>query len=114
MINDSTVEYYNSKLNIDLSNLKNLKPEQTDKVRHYGSQAENLLKNKDLAMFIHHFKFEVTDALSSIRGHTTDDNAERVALSNQLVGIDSFVSSLKRAVYLKNRIGNTNEVPDTI
>jgi hypothetical protein len=112
MINDTTVEFYNSKLNIDLTSIKNLTPAQADRVRHYGSQAENLLKNKDLAMFIHHFKFEVTDALSSIRGHTPDENAERVALSNQLVGIDSFVSSLKRAAYLKNRIGNTTEVPD--
>jgi len=112
MINDSTVEFYNSKLNVDLTNMKSLSPAQTDRVRHYGTQAENLLKNKDLAMFIHHFKFEVTDQLSSIRGHTADENAERVALSNQLVGIDSFVSSLKRSVYLKNRIGNTNEVPN--
>ena len=113
MINDNTVEFYNSRLNLDLTSIKNLKPEQTDKVRHYGSQAENLLKNKDLAMFIHHFKFEVIDALANIRTHTPDDNAERVALGNQLIGIDSFVNSLKRAVYLKNRIGNTNEVPDT-
>ena len=113
MINENTVEFYNSKLNVDLGSIKNMKPEQTDKIRHYGSQAENLLKNKDLAMFIHHFKFEVVDTLSSIRGHTENDNAERIALSNQLVGIDNFVSSLKRAAYLKNRIGNTNEVPDT-
>ena len=113
MINDTTVEFYNSKLNIDLTNLKNLTTAQADKVRHYGSQAENLLKNKDLAMFIHHFKFEVVDALSNIRAHTPTDDAERVALSNQLIGIDNFVSSLKRAAYLKNRIGNTNEVPDT-
>ena len=113
MINDNTVEFYNSRLNVDLSSIMNLKPEQLDKVRHYGSQAENLLKNKDLAMFIHHFKFEVTDALANIRAHTPDDNAERVALSNQLVGIDSFVSSLKRAAYLKSRIVSNIESPDT-
>jgi len=113
MINDSTVEFYNSRLNIDLTSIKNLKPEQLDRVRHYGTQAENLLKNKDLAMFIHHFKFEVVDALSNISAHTPDANAERVALSNQLIGIDSFVSSLRRAAYLKSRIVSTNEVPDT-
>jgi len=113
MINDSTVEFYNSKLNLDLSSIKNLTPAQADKVRHYGTQAENLLKNKDLAMFIHHFKFEVVDALSNISAHTPDANAERVALSNQLIGIDSFVSSLRRAAYLKSRIVSTNEVPDT-
>jgi hypothetical protein len=113
MINDNTVEFYNSRLTIDLSSLKNLKPEQLDKVRHYGTQAENLLKNKDLAMFIHHFKFEVADALANIRAHTPDDNAERVALSNQLVGIDNFVSSLKKAAYLKSRIVSNIESPDT-
>ena len=113
MINDNTVEFYNSKLTVDLTNMKNLKPEQADKVRHYGTQAENLLKNKDLAMFIHHFKFEVTDQLANMRGHTPIDDAERIALCNQLVGIDSFVSSLKRAAYLKNRIVSSNELPDT-
>lgn len=112
MINDNTVEFYNSKLNIDLSSIKNITPAQADKVRHYGTQAENLLKNKDLAMFIHHYKFEVADQLADMRGHTPADDAQRVALCNQLVGIDSFVSSLKRAAYLKNRIVSNNELPD--
>ena len=86
-------------------------PGQQDKVRHYGSQAEALLKNKDLAMFVHHYKFEVTDQLSGIRSHTPDDNMQRVALCNELAGIDSFITSLKRAVYLKSKLGNTN-VPE--
>lgn len=112
MINEATIEFYNSKLNIDLGSVKNMTPAQADKIRHYGTQAENLLTNRDLAMFIHHFKFEVTDQLAAMRGHTPNDDAERVALSNQLVGIDSFVSSLKRAAYLKSRIVS-NETPDT-
>lgn len=78
-------------------------PAQLDQVKAYGSQAEALLKNKDLALMIHHFKFETADALSSIHGHTQDDNARRIALSNQLAGIDGFVGSLQRAVYMKNR-----------
>jgi len=97
---------------VDLGNLKSLTTQQQDRVRHYGSLAESLLKNKDLAMFIHHFKFSQADFLSSIRGHTPDDNSQRGAISNELAGIDNFVSSLKRAVYLKNRIGNTNHVPN--
>jgi hypothetical protein len=112
MINDEAVDHYNSRLTVDLGNLKNLTVSQLDGVRHYGSQAESLLKNRDLAMFIHHFKFSQADALSGIRGHTPDDNSQRVAISNELAGIDNFVSSLKRAVYLKNRIGNTNTVPN--
>ena len=113
MISDDTVEHYNSKLNVDLNNIKNLTASQKDRVRHYGSQAEALLKNKDLAMFVHHYKFELADNIASLRGHTVEENLQRVAICNELVGIDGFVNSLKRAVYWKNRIGNTNEVPNT-
>lgn len=112
MINDQTVDFYNSRLTVDLAQMKNPTPAQADRVRHYGSQAETLLKNKDLAMFVHHFKFSLADELANMRGNSVEDNAQRVAISHQLSGIDSFVASLKRAVYLKNRVGNTNEVPN--
>lgn len=107
MINNEAVEFYNNKLTFDYTKLKELSPQQKDKIRNYGSQAENLLKNKDLAMFIHHFKFEVSDQLASIRGHTSDENNLRIALSNELAGIDNFINSVKRAVYYKNKIGNS-------
>ena len=113
MINEETVDFFNSRLTYDLSQLNKLTATQQDRVRHYGSQAEALLKNRDFAMFVHHFKFSLADELASIRGHQPEDNAHRVALSNELTGIDNFVSSLKRAVYIKNRLGNTNEVPDS-
>ena len=113
MISEDTIEHYNTKLNVDLNNVKNMSASQKDRVRHYGSQAENLLKNKEFAMFVHHFKFELADNISNLRGYTEEDNTQRVALCNELAGIDSFVNSLKRAVYWKNRIGNTNEVPIT-
>ena len=112
MIDNNTVDFYNSRLTVDLSQPSKLTTSQKDSVRHYGSLAENLLKNKDLAMFVHHFKFSLADELASIRSHQPDDDAKRIAISNELVGIDNFVNSLKRAVYLKNRIGNTTEVPD--
>jgi hypothetical protein len=112
MINEDTVEFYNTRLTYDLSQVNKLTTAQQDRVRHYGSQAEALLKNKDLAMFIHHFKFSLADEIASIRGHQPDDNAQRIALSNALAGVDDFVTSLKKAVYLKNRLGNTNEVPE--
>ena len=113
MIDNNTIDFYNSRLTVDLSQLSKLSPSQTDQVRHYGSLAEALLKNRDLAMFVHHFKFSLADELAAIRSHSQDDNTRRIALSNELAGIDNFVNSLKRAVYLKNRIGNTNEVPNT-
>jgi hypothetical protein len=112
MIEKDTIDFYNSRLTVDISQPSKLTASQKDSVRNYGSTAETLLKNKELAMFVHHFKFSLADELASIRSHTPDDNARRIALSNELAGIDNFVNSLKRAVYLKNRIGNTNQVPD--
>ena len=112
MINEDSIDFFNSRLTYDLTKLKSLTTSQQDRVRHYGSQAEALLKNRDFAMFVHHFKFNLADELASIRGHQPDDDGTRIAISNQLVGIDDFINSLKRAVYIKNRLGNTNEVPD--
>lgn len=106
MINEETIEFYNTRLTVDYTKTKDLTPAQRDRIRNYGSQAEALLKNKDLAMFVHHFKFELADSLAGIRGHSADDNMQRIAISNELVGIDGFVASLKRAVYLKNKLGN--------
>lgn len=111
MINEDSIEHFNSRLTYDLSQASKLSPAQQDRVRHYGSQAEALLKDKTFAMFVHHFKFSLADDLANIRSHQPDDNARRIAISNELAGIDNFVSSLKRAVYYKNRLGNTNEVP---
>ena len=113
MIDSNTIDFYNSRLTVDMSQPSKLTTSQKDQVKHYGSLAEALLKNKDLAMFVHHFKFSLADELASIRSHQPDDNARRIAISNELSGIDNFVNSLKRAVYLKNRIVSTNEVPDT-
>jgi hypothetical protein len=113
MIEKDTIDFYNSRLTVDISQPSKLTVSQKDQIRHYGSIAEALLKNKDLAMFVHHFKFSLADDLASIRSHQPDDNTRRIAISNELAGIDNFVNSLKRAVYLKNRIGNTAEVPNT-
>jgi predicted nucleic acid-binding protein len=89
---------------LDPTSIRNLTPAQRDQVRVYGSQAEALLKNRDLAMFVHHYKFTVSDALIAITGHTAEANAERVALANHLAGVDAFVSSLKRAVHWRSRL----------
>lgn len=102
MISEDAVEAYNRRLTIDTSNIKKLTPSQRDAVKQYGSQAETLLKNRDLAIFIHHFKFEINDAMTNIRTHTPEANAERIALANQLSGIESFINTLKSAVYKKN------------
>ena len=114
MINENSIEFYNTRLTLDYAKIKDLNPSQKDRIRNYGSQAGNLMKNKDLAMFIHHQKFDIADQLAGIRGHTPEDNALRIALSNELAGIDNFVNSLKRAVYLKTKVGNSEIEPGTL
>ena len=112
MINETSIEFFNEKLTFDYTNIKNLTQGQKDRVRNYGSQAENLLKNRDFALFVHQFKFEITDQIANIRGHSQDDNTQRIALANELSGIDNFVSTLKRAVYYKNKLGNAEIAPE--
>ena len=104
MISEDAIEAYNTRQTVDTSNIKKLTAGQRDAVKTYGSSAEALLKNRDLAMYIHHYKFEITDSLASLTGHSPEDNATRIALANNLSGIDGFVTSLKRAIYHKNKI----------
>jgi hypothetical protein len=84
---------------------------QLDQVKNHGSEAEALLRNRQLALFVHHFKFDLADAIASIPGHSEEDNNRRVAFSNQLAGIEGFIASLKRAVYLKNRVVTQQSEP---
>ena len=104
MIDTDVVDAYNRRLTIDTSNIKKLTPQQRDAVKSYGSLAEALLKNRDLAMFIHHFRFEINESLANIRTHTADSNAERIALANQLAGVDSFINLLKSAAYRRSQV----------
>jgi len=104
MIDAETVESFNTRLTVDTTDIKRLTPSQRDTIKHYGSQAEALLKSRDLAMFVHHYKFELADSLTNITGHSDVDNITRIAQANYLSGIDGFVTSLKRAVYQRNKI----------
>lgn len=111
MLSQDTIDAFNSRLTVNLNTIKDMTASQLDRVKAHGSSAEALLKNKDLAMFVHQWKFEVLDQLSSISTHSADDNAKRIALNNQLAGIDSFVASLQRAVYMKNRAVTLQQEP---
>jgi hypothetical protein len=104
MISEEQIEAFNARPRANLNDIKNLTPAAADRVKSWGSNAEALLTNRDLALFVHQFKFETSDALINITGHSPDDNAKRIALANQLSGIDGFISLLKRAVYMKNRV----------
>lgn len=104
MIETDAIEAFNRRLTVDLNSIKTMTPAQLDRVKEQGSQAENLLRNKDFAYFVHTFKFERMDALTVINAHDLNSNNERVAVSNQLTGIDEFIRSLKRAVYFRNKV----------
>ena len=112
MIETETVESFNTRLTVDTTNLKKLSPSQRDQVKHYGSQAEALIKNRELAMFVHHYKFELADMLTGITGYTDADNQQRIAIAHQMTGIDQFVTSLRRAVYQKNKMVTFESQPD--
>jgi hypothetical protein len=104
MISQDTVDAFNSRQTVNINNIKTMTPSQLDGVKSWGSQAESLLKNRELAMFIHHQKFEWCDELTAIRGTSEEDNNRRICIANKIAGIEDFVNSLKRAVYLKNTV----------
>ena len=111
MLTQETIDAFNTRLTVNLNTIKQMKPSELDRVKSQGSTAEALLKNRDMALFIHQYKFELADALSAISGHTVEDNNKRVAVSNQLAGIDGFVSSLQRAAFMKNKVVNLQQDP---
>ena len=111
IINDELTHAFNQKPKLDINKIKKMTPGQLDQVKVYGSAAENLLNNRDFALFVHHFKFDQADDLAAINGHSEDDNARRVAISNYLAGIDRFVASLQRAVYFKNSAVSIQNAP---
>jgi len=111
MLTQETIDAFNTRLTVNLNTIKDMSASQLDRVKAHGTAAEALLKNKDLALFIHQWKFEVVDQITAITGHSLDDNAKRIALNNQLAGIDSFVASLQRAVYMKNRAVTQQQEP---
>lgn len=104
MVNDEViVEAFNNRL-VSINDLKKMTPGQLDRVKSIGTAAENLLKNKDFVLFVRQFQLESIDSLTEIKSHTAEDNSLRVAISNQLSGIDSLIGLLKRQVYLKDRV----------
>lgn len=104
MIDPEVVEAFNSRPRVNPNNIKTMTASQRDQVRSWGSEAEALLSNRQLALFIHQYKFDLADQLTDIAAHTEEDNNRRIAIANQLKGIEGFVASLKRAVYYKNRV----------
>ena len=104
MIDESAAEAWNSRVRVDLQNIKRMSAAQLDRIKQYGSSAENLLQNREFAQFVHHYKFEVMEQISAVTGHTAEDNNSRIALAHNLAGIDGFIASLQRAKWYKDRV----------
>jgi hypothetical protein len=104
MLSQEAIDAFNGRITANINNIKTMTPAQQDRVKAHGSRAEALLKNPDFAMFIHQYKFELNDEAAAIQNHAAEDNSRRVAIANQLSGVDGFVAALQRAVYMKNRV----------
>lgn len=111
MIDSDAIAAYNNRITATVSNIGRMTASQQDAVKQQGSRAEALLKNHDLVQFIHQYRFETADQIAAITAHDPDSNARRIALSNYLSGMDAFVASLQRAVYMKNRVVSEQEGP---
>ena len=103
IINDELTQAFNAKPRLDINTIKKMTSGQLDNVKAYGSAAENLLKNKDFALFVHHFKFDMAAELTLIKGHSEENNCQRVSIAHNIAGIEKFIDSLQRAVYFKNQ-----------
>lgn len=102
MLTDLQIGAHNSRVSsINLN--KMTVDEQTRAVGH-GNTAERLLADQDLAKFIMSVKFDIMDELGGLSIHTEDSNSKRIALANQIGGLDRLVDSLKQSVVTKNRI----------
>jgi len=111
MISDDVISAFNNRLTVNPNNIKTLTAEQQDKIKAHGDNAAALLKNKDLAMFIHQLKFDWCDQLANIKGYTEEDNNKRVAISNKIAAIDDFVGLLKSAVITKASVVKASQPP---
>jgi hypothetical protein len=110
MLNDEMTDAWNSRIKIDLQNIKKMSPSQLDRIKSYGSNAENLLNNREFAAFVHHYKFDLMNTLGGITGHTAEDNSSRIAISHNLAGIDGFIASLQKAKWSKDKVVSTQNV----
>lgn len=104
MLTDSFVDAFNSRIQVNVNTVKSMTASQLDRIKALGNQAEELMKNKDLAMFVHSTRIELLDAITSVTGHSEETNNHRIALSNQLSGLEAFIDQLKRAVYNRNLV----------
>jgi len=111
MLNDIAIEAFNTRSTVNVNNIKTMTVSELDRIKTHGMEAEALMRNRSLVLFIHQSKFDISDQLAAILGHSEEDNNRRIALSNQLAGLEKFVDTLKQAVYYRNLVVKQQNAP---
>jgi len=104
IINEELTAAFNAKPKLDINKIKKMTPGQLDQIKAYGSGAENLLANKDFALFVHHYKFELMEQMAAINGYSAEADAHRIAAVHNMGGINNFIASLQKASWYKNKV----------
>jgi hypothetical protein len=102
MLTTDQILAHNNKINA--TNVAKLTKEQQDQLITTGSAAESLMANNDLAVFVTSLKFDIATELGQMTGHSEEINNKRIALANELAGLERFVDQLRYAANLKERL----------
>lgn len=102
MLTTDQILAHNNKINV--ANAAKLTKEQQDQLIENGRRAQSLMDNQDLAVFVATMKFDIATELGAMSGHNDEINNKRIALANQLAGIERFVDELRYAANLKERL----------
>tara|TARA_R110000772_G_scaffold268708_1_gene397803 strand:- start:516 stop:827 length:312 start_codon:yes stop_codon:yes gene_type:complete len=68
--------------------------------------AESLLGDPQFKKFVRSVNNSIINEVMNIKGHTQDDNNRRVALNNQLTGINKVVEKLQDTVKVREKLVN--------
>lgn len=105
MLTPEAIAAFNGRLT-DLHRLEHFSPVMRQRVIDWAQRASELLQNPDFAQFVHQYKFELCDQLSTISQYTADAERQRLHLAQQIAGIQGFVDMLHTAVHHGQRAGN--------
>ena len=98
---------FSNEIEIDnVNGLKNATASELDEAESLIRYAEILLNDAMFKKFMRSVNNEIINEIMSITGHSVDDNARRVALNNQLTGINKVVDKLQGVAKTKQRLVN--------
>ena len=102
MLTELQISAHNSR--VSSINLNKMTVDEQSRHVAHGGTAERILADQELAKFIVAVKFDIMDELGGLSTHTEDSNNKRIALGNQIAGLDRLIDTLKSAVTTKDRI----------